>query len=107
MSGSSFDVPLIRTFDDWYCPNCPVTERTPALPPNGCRFHTCAGLHMLTAPLVRAGTHCKVEAEERGDYLNGEVQARGDDGKPYMSVRTTRDEGEDVAVNAGLARAGE
>jgi hypothetical protein len=59
---------------------------------------------MLTAPLVRAGTSCKVEAEERADYLNGEIQAAGDDGKPYMAIRTTRADGEDLAVNAGLAR---
>jgi hypothetical protein len=46
-----------------------------------------------------------VEAEERADYLNGEVQATGDDGRPYMAVRTTRGDGEDLAVNAGLAQA--
>lgn len=98
-------VPLLRAFDDWECPNCDVTDRTEALPPNASRFHTCAGLHMLTAPLVRAGTRCKVTAEERADYLGGEVQAAGDDGRPYMAVRTTRDDGDDLAVNAGLARA--
>ena len=56
------------------------------------------------APLVRAGTRCKVTAEEREDYLNGEIQATGDDGRPYMAVRTTRGDGEDLMVNAGLAR---
>lgn len=99
------NVPLLRAFDDWECPNCDITDHTPALPPGASRFHTCAGLHMLTAPLVRAGTQCKVVAEERADYLNGEIQNKGDDGKPYMAIRTTRGDGEDVAVNAGLARA--
>lgn len=98
-------VPLLRAWQDWECPNCDVTERTPALPPGASRFHTCAGLHMLTAPLVRAGTACKVTAEERQDYLAGETQAAGDDGRPYMAVRVTRDDGEDLAVNAGLATA--
>ena len=98
-------VALLRSFTDWCCPNCDVTERTEALPPNASRFHTCAGLHMLTAPLVRAGTRCKVEAEERGDYLGAEIQAAGDDGRPYMAVRTTYGDHEDLAVNAGLARA--
>jgi hypothetical protein len=60
---------------------------------------------MLTAPLVRAGTRCKVEAAEREDYLNGDWQATGDDGRPYMNVRLTREDGEDLWVNAGLARA--
>lgn len=98
-------IPLLHAMVEWECPNCDVTDRTAPLPPGASRFHTCAGLHMLTAPLVRAGTRCKVEAVERGDYLGTEIQRRGDDGKPYMSVRTTRDDGTDVAVNAGLAQA--
>lgn len=98
------NVPLLNAFDDWECPNCDVTEHTMALPPGSSRFHTCAGLHMLTAPLVRVGTQCKVEAEERADYLGKEIQNTGDDGKPYMAIRTTREDGEDLAVNAGLAR---
>lgn len=97
-------VPLLRAFDDWACPNCTVTDRTPALPPGSTRYHTCAGLHMLTAPLVRAGTRVKVTAEERADYLNGDEQARGDDGKPYMAVRATFDDHDDLLVNAGLAK---
>lgn len=98
-------VPLLHAAQDWYCPNCPAVETTPALPPNTSRFHQCPGLHMLTAPLIRAGTRCAVTAEERQDYLNGGLQATGDDGKAYMAVRTTRDDGEDLLVNAGLARA--
>jgi len=62
-------------------------------------------LHGLTAPLIRAGVRCKVEAEERQDYLGRELQATGDDGRPYMAVRTTRSDGDDLMVNAGLARA--
>jgi hypothetical protein len=100
------EVPLLRVpFEDWYCPNCGLAERTEKLPPNGSRFHTCPALHMLTAPLVRANVSAKVEAVEREDYLGREVQATGDDGRPYMAVRTTRDDGDDLAVNAGLAQA--
>lgn len=99
-------VPLLKVpYEDWHCPNCGVSERTRGLPPNAARFHTCPGLHMLTAPLVRAGVRCSVTAVERGDYLRGEVQATGDDGRPYMAVRTTRGDGDDVIVNAGLATA--
>src|SRR5438045_8642959 len=96
--------PLLDVWQDWLCPNCDVSDRTRPLPPEASRFHTCAGLHMLTAPLVRAGVSCKVEAEERADYLGTEIQATGDDGKPYMAVRTTRDDGDDLAVNAGRAQ---
>ena len=99
------EVPLLKVpYEDWYCPNCGLSERTQKLPPNASRFHTCSRLHMLTAPLVRVGTDCKVEAEERTDYLNGEIQETGDDGKPYMAVRTIRNDGDDLLVNAGFAR---
>lgn len=96
-------VPLLTGFTEWSCPNCDTTDMTPATVPN--RWHTCPGLHMLTAPLIPAGTRCKVEAELRADYLGSEIQATGDDGRPYMAVRTTRSDGDDLAVNAGLAQA--
>jgi hypothetical protein len=79
-----------------------MTDATPAEVPN--RWHTCPGLHSLTAPLIREGVRAKVEAIEREEYLGKEVQRTGDDGKPYMAVKTTRKDGEDLAVNAGLAR---
>jgi hypothetical protein len=101
-------VPLLRVpFEDWYCPNgCGVAERVPPLQPGASRFHTCARLHMLTAPLVRVGSDCVNEAVEREDYLNGDKQATGDDGKAYMAVVTKHSDGHtDRAVNAGLATA--
>lgn len=98
-------IPLLTVTEDWYCPNCAITDTTTGLPPNSARFHTCPGLHNLTAPLVRAGTRCKVEAEERQEYLGSEVQARGDDGRQYMAVRTTTDDHDDLLVFAGLAHA--
>lgn len=96
---------LLDARQGWYCPNCDVTDVTAPLPPGSSRYHTCAGLHMLTAPLVRAEVKAKVEAAERDDYLCGDFQATGDDGKPYMNIRLTREDGEDLWVNAGLARA--
>lgn len=78
---------------DWACPNCDAAERTPALPPNASRFHSCPGLHGLTAPLVRAEADCAVTAVPRGDYLRGAVQRHGDDGQPYMAVRTEHADG--------------
>lgn len=99
------NVPLLDVRQEWSCPNCDVTDVTRPLPSGSSRFHTCAGLHMLTAPLVRAGTRCAVTAEERQDYLGDDLQAAGDDGRPYMAVRVTHDDHEDLVVNAGLARA--
>lgn len=96
---------VLDAWQDWYCPNCLVTDRTRPLAPGSSRFHTCSGLHSLTAPLIRAGVHCTVTAEERQDYLNGDRQAMGDDRKAYMAVRTTYDDHDDLLVNAGLASA--
>jgi hypothetical protein len=99
-------IPLLRqAYQDWYCPNgCNCTDRTRPLPPGASQYHACPRLHGLNAPLVRAGTDCKVVAVERAHYLNGEVQATGDDGKPYMAIKTEYADGHnDLAVNAGLA----
>ena len=101
-----FEVPLLKVpYEDWHCPNsCGVAERTPALPPGSSRYHACSRLHGLNAPLSRVQADCKVEAIEREDYLNGETQAMGDDGKAYMAVTTVYADGHnDLVVNAGLA----
>ena len=70
---------LISAIEDWYCPNCMTADRTIGLPPNSARMHTCPGLHMLTAPLIRAGVRCKVTAEVREAYLDGEIYLHGRD----------------------------
>jgi len=95
---------LLDGWQDWECPNCHASDRTRPLPPNASRFHSCPRLHGLTAPLVRAGTDCKVVAVERGDTLRGETQRTGDDGKPYMAVETVHADGHnDLAVFPGVA----
>ncbi len=96
---------LITAWQDWECPNCHQAERiSPPLPANATRFHTCPALHMLVAPLVPAGTDCKVVAHEREDYLGREEQRTGDDGKPYAAVRTVHADGHtDAAVFPGVA----
>jgi hypothetical protein len=98
---------LLDAWQDWECPNCPLTDRSRPVPPNASRMHECPGLHGLSAPLVRAGADCKVAAVEREDYLRGEKQAAGDDGKPYMAVRTEYADGHsDLVVNPAVARLG-
>lgn len=98
---------LLDAWQDWECPNCHKAERTRPLPPEAGRFHNCPALHDLTAPLVRVGSDCKVTAVERGDYLNGEIQRTGTDGRPYMAVRTDRADGSnDLVVFPGVATFG-
>lgn len=88
----------------WECPNCDLTEVT-HLPADAVasRFHTCRGLRGLTAPMVPAGTRCKVEAVEREDYVGKETVTVDGDGRPVMAIETIRDDGTDRAVFAPCA----
>jgi hypothetical protein len=88
----------------WVCPNCTQTDVTREAQPHT-RFHSCAGLKGLTAPFVEAGVACKVEAVERGDWVGRELVQADGEGRPVMSVVTTRDDGTDVAVMAPCANA--
>lgn len=53
--------------------------------------------------MVPAGTRCKVEAVERGDYIGKDEPQYDGEGRPIMSVVTTRDDGQDCAVLAPAA----
>jgi hypothetical protein len=67
------------------------------------RFHACAGLAGLTAPMVPARQRCKVEAVEREDFIGSEDVQFDGNGRPIMSVITTRDDGTDLVVYAPTA----
>lgn len=98
------NVPILASIQGWTCPNCTFTEATRNLPPNAQRFHACRGLKGLTAPMVPAGTRCKVEAVERQADIGQEKGIRYDgEGRPVMGVETTRDDGTDFAVFAPTA----
>jgi hypothetical protein len=95
---------LLNAYQDWHCPACGREERVSPPVPN--RFHTCPKLHFLTAPMVLAGSDCKVIASLRGDYAGREVLTLGDDGRPYMNVETWYADGRnDCVVFAPCARA--
>lgn len=102
MKGVLLSAPVRR----WECPNCDHTDVTRELEPHS-RFHNCRGLRGLSVPMVPAGTHCKVEAVERGDWIGTEkVQVCGE-GRPVMAVVTTRDEGQDCTTYAPIAQTSE
>lgn len=99
-------LPLVTRIVTFYCPNCGKEEtiKVPAKPVS--RMHVCPKLHMLSAPMLEAGIKAKVEARLRDDYVGKDiVQTAPEDGKPYMSVVTTRDNGNDVRVFAPTATA--
>ena len=88
----------------WECPNCTTTHVTHETQPHT-PFHTCRGLHGLTAPFIAAGLKAKVETVERGDYVGRELVQSDGNGRPVMAVVTTRDDGQDCAVLAPTATA--
>ena len=97
--------PIVMAVNRWYCPNCKAQDVTHEARPHS-RFHTCPALRGLTAPMIPQGTKAKVELREREDYVNGEqVQLDPEQGRPVMSVVTTRDTGQDVVVFAATATA--
>lgn len=95
--------PVLTTIRQWYCPNCGKQDQTTEPKPHS-RFHVCPKLRGLTAPMLPAGTKAKVELREREDYVNGDMVALDPERRrPVMSVVTTRDNGQDVAVFAPTA----
>lgn len=86
----------------WVCPNCSATDVTRESRPHT-RFHTCSGLRGLTAPFVPEGVSCKVVAHDRDDYVGRDRVQTDANGRPVMSVVTTRDDGVDTIVFAPTA----
>lgn len=94
---------LLGSSRNWQCPNCDQESVTAGDVAN--RFHRCKGLRGLLAPMVAAGTRAKVQAREREDYVGQELVRADINGRPVMSVVTTRDTGEDCMVFAPCAAA--
>lgn len=95
---------LLAPEQHWTCPNCDYTDVTHLRGDQvASRFHPCRGLRGLTAPMVPAGTRCKIEALDREDYVGDEDVTVDGEGRPVMAVETTRDDGTDRAVFAPCA----
>lgn len=94
---------LVTREQRWVCPNCEHTDVTFDARPHS-RFHPCRGLRGMTAPMVAEGVRCKVESRERDDFIGNDLVQTDGEGRPVMSVVTTRDDGEDCVVFAPTAR---
>jgi hypothetical protein len=97
-------VPTISPVTRWNCPLCHASDVTTVVGFHQ-QFHTCPKLGFLSVPFVREGTKAKVEARLREDYIGGEVVRLNAEGRPVMSIVTTRDEGQDCTVYAPTATA--
>lgn len=80
----------------WTCPNCDVSDVTPWDTPN--RYHRCAGLAGILAPMVPAGSRAAVVMHEREDYIGGEDVQYDGNGRPVMAVTTERWDGSNDTV---------
>jgi hypothetical protein len=88
----------------WECPHCRYTDVTHEARPHT-RFHSCTGMHGLTAPMVEAGSKVKITLKEREDYVGDETVTMAG-GRPVMSIVTEREDGSnDVVVFAPTATA--
>lgn len=99
------DLPLLQSPEQrWLCARCTVTAVTRGQPN---RFHECAGLGGISAPLVLEGSGGVIRAVLREDYVRGEQVTVDDAGRPVMAVVTERPDGSyDTVVNAPAARGG-
>lgn len=97
-------IPILRSEHHWVCVNCDAVHVTHEVQPHT-PFHQCRGLRGLSAPFIPEGVGAKVEAHEREDYVGKEDVQFDAEGRPIMSVVTTRDEGQDAAVFAPSAKA--
>lgn len=89
----------------WECPNCDQKCVSHGAQPHT-PMHECPGLKHLMAPMVAAGTKCKVETKVREDYVGKDDVTYDEEGRPVSAVETTRDEGNDLAVYAPCAHSG-
>lgn len=89
-------IPILSAFKDWECPNCGLTDRTPASVPN--RHHVCPKLRGLIAPLIPAGTKARITARDRDDYVGAEKVTTDETGRPVMSIVTERPDGSNDTI---------
>lgn len=88
----------------WHCPHCTVEARTvdSKIPMHRCKYGPAPG---VMTPLLRKGERAKVEVVERQDFVGREKVFLDHNGRPIMSVVTTRDDGQDCTVFAPTATA--
>lgn len=91
---------MILSGQQWHCPSCGLTETTRPLPN---RFHPCPGFGGLTVPMLPAGVAGGHELRYREDYVGSDIPQTDGNGRPVMSIVTTRDDGQDVTVYAPTA----
>ncbi len=88
----------------WVCLSCDREDVTRVAGPHQ-RMHDCPALAGLSVPFVVAGTRGEHRVREREDYIGAELVQLDGRGRPVMSVRTIREDGEDCTVYAPTARA--
>jgi len=92
---------MIELHVDWECPACGKTAQVSSR--YGMVVHRCPKMGGMTTPYVRKGVKAKHELRLREDYVGDETVQTDDQGRPVMSIITTRDDGQDVRAFAPAA----
>lgn len=102
------DIPILQPpVQRWECQHCNFKDVTRESKPHT-RFHACAGLGGITAPMIEEARRGKedVRVKVREDYEGKDAKKvqRDDNGRPVMAVETVHDDGHtDLAVLAPIA----
>jgi len=97
-------VPILEVpISEWHCPQCGLTHQTRD-PRIAVPLHPCPKLRGLMAPMLAKGTAGKIELREREDYVGSEL-VQLVEGRPVMSMVTTRDAGTDARIYVPTATA--
>lgn len=85
-------VPVLAPRREWWCPNCTTMEVTET-PIKGSRYHHCAGMGGIAAPMLERYEKAHVVAVVREDYVGNEVGINyAADGTPIMAVHKITDD---------------
>lgn len=69
----------------------------------GNRMHNCPGLGDMAIYFIPEDQDVKIIVNEREDYINGETVQLDSNNRPIMSIKTVRDDGEDIVIYAPTA----
>lgn len=86
----------------WICKFCNFRDVTKEARAHT-RMHDCPGMGGLSTPMVDEALNVKVEVNEREDFVANEVVQLDGEGRPIMSIKTIRDDGEDCVIYAPAA----
>lgn len=98
---AAFNAGIVIDMDRrWQCNSCGRLHVTKSSTEVQTPMHQCAAMAGTWVPFVPAGTDAVIRVEERQDYIGKDTVFFDTNGRPIMSVYTTREDGEDCHILA-------